>query len=382
MCLCNIQASRLMSGMDVELNDRGVIPMVQHVYIDECGFTGADLLQEEQPIFSLSAVPIEENIAREIKNRFFPDFGDEELKHARFTGDVKHKSAVAGCLEECLGRGTLGAVFYKPFICAEAFLMDMISPFYPTLQFGSDGFRIIAFNLMNSADWFGYREDVRSVLKTYVDVYKQFCKIRRPTPDAYEKAYLPLYNALVAVRSSRFKALLEPLRFYGPAYGKQLAVSMCLGGCSQGAAFALITQLEQLNVKYDLVVDTSPSIRAIAPLFMAMKGFQSDEIRVSTDTVVKFPLVGLQGVREVDSKQSVAVQLADLVAGTLVRATYRRFGISPKTRHDEYDGVMQNIWERHPMNMLVKPALEHIDVGNDVARMQKAIRASGWGLKR
>lgn len=115
---------------------------------------------------------------------------------------------------------------------------------------------------------------------------------------------------------------------------------------------------------------------------MAMKGFQSDEIRVSTDTVVKFPLVGLQGVREVDSKQSVAVQLADLVAGTLVRATYRRFGISPKTRHDEYDGVMQNIWERHPMNMLVKPAWEHIDVGNDVARMQKAIRASGWGLKR
>lgn len=31
---------------------------------------------------------------------------------------------------------------------------------------------------------------------------------------------------------------------------------MCLGGCSQGAAFALIAQLEQLNVKYDLVVDT------------------------------------------------------------------------------------------------------------------------------
>lgn len=352
--------------------------MVQHVYIDECGFTGADLLQAEQPIFSLSAVPLEEDVAREIKKRFFLDFGDKELKHARFTGDGKYKSAVAGCLGECLDRGAIGAVFYKPFICAEAFLMDMISPFYPTLRFGSDGFRVVAFNLMNAADWFGDSEDVRSVLKTYIDVYKQLCKIRRPTPDAYEKTYLPLYNALVAVRPSRFKALLEPLRFYGPAYGKQLAVSMCLGGCSQGAAFALITQLEQLNVKYDLVVDTSPSIRAIAPLFMEMKRFQPDEVRVSIDTILKFPLSGLQEVREIDSKKSVAVQLADLVAGTLVRATYRRFGITPKTRHDEYDGVVQNVWERYPMNMLVKPALEHIDVGNDVARMQKAIRAAGW----
>ena len=349
----------------------------RNVYIDECGYTGADLLQKDQPIFALAAVPIEECDACEIKKRYFPDLGVQELKHSKICGDDAKLDAVAGCLVECLNKGAIGVVFYKPFVCAETFLMDMVYPFRPDLRPGSDNFRVLAFNLMNAADWFGKKTEVELVLSAYVNACKILQKNKGCKGSKVDELYFPLYKAISSVHPSYFNDLLHPLRQCGMSYARKLAQTSCLSGCWQGAAFAIISQLEQQGFSYNLVVDTSPAIREVAPLFVSMKRFPSAKIRVSSDTELRFPLSGFKDVNGIDSKVSSGVQLADLVAGTLVRATYKRFGLQPKVSHERYDDTVRDIWIRYPMNMMVKPALEHVDVGADAEELLRMICSFG-----
>lgn len=350
--------------------------MIHQVYIDECGYTGADLFQKDQPFFALAAVPIEESEACVIKKRFFPGLGDQEFKHAKFNGDDKQLESVVGCLEECLNRGSMGIVFYKPFICAEAFLMDMLVPFWPNLQPGSDNYRKVGLHLMNPGRSFGVKKEVESVLTAYINVCKKLRKSKNLTGGEIEATYMPLYDAIIGVSSGLFKTLLFYLSLYGPAYGKQLAENFCAGGCCQGAAFALITQLETLGLKYEMVVDTSPTIREIVPLFKRMRNFPPSEIRVALDTKLRFPLTGFQDVREVDSRKSVSVQLADLVAGTLVRAAYGWFGVVPRVPHEKYDEKIQSVWNNHPMNSLIRPSVAHVDISDDISKLQQMINSS------
>lgn len=51
------------------------------IYMDESGYTGADLLNKEQPFQGASSLKIEEKIAQKLVNEYFPKRQSKELKH-------------------------------------------------------------------------------------------------------------------------------------------------------------------------------------------------------------------------------------------------------------------------------------------------------------
>ncbi len=54
---------------------------MRSVYIDESGYTGADLLNQDQPFQGASAVYISDSEARDIINKYFPNTKSNELKY-------------------------------------------------------------------------------------------------------------------------------------------------------------------------------------------------------------------------------------------------------------------------------------------------------------
>jgi len=51
--------------------------------MDECGYTGQDLLSAEQPIFTMATFRADEEECRALKRKFFADVRADELKLAR-----------------------------------------------------------------------------------------------------------------------------------------------------------------------------------------------------------------------------------------------------------------------------------------------------------
>ncbi|MEI3652429.1 MAG: DUF3800 domain-containing protein [Dolichospermum lemmermannii FEM_B0920] len=55
------------------------------IFLDECGYTGSNLLDLEQPIFSLASLNCSEETCKEIKQRFFSKVQAEELKYTKLS---------------------------------------------------------------------------------------------------------------------------------------------------------------------------------------------------------------------------------------------------------------------------------------------------------
>jgi len=52
------------------------------IYLDECGFTGEDLFNVDQPIFTLASIDLTEEICNELKSKHFNKVKAVELKHS------------------------------------------------------------------------------------------------------------------------------------------------------------------------------------------------------------------------------------------------------------------------------------------------------------
>ena len=57
--------------------------MNTRLYIDECGYTGEDLFNPEQPIFCLASTAFPEDKCQELKEKHFAKVKAQELKHSR-----------------------------------------------------------------------------------------------------------------------------------------------------------------------------------------------------------------------------------------------------------------------------------------------------------
>ncbi|MDX9872964.1 MAG: DUF3800 domain-containing protein [Clostridia bacterium] len=53
-----------------------------NIYLDECGYTGADLMNNEQPVFVIGSHNIEEKYCHELKSKYFSKVKAKELKHS------------------------------------------------------------------------------------------------------------------------------------------------------------------------------------------------------------------------------------------------------------------------------------------------------------
>lgn len=70
------------------------------IYLDECGFTGEDLFNVDQPIFTLASLNLTEEICQELKEKHFNKVQAAELKHSSLAKRAKQQQMVIELIKD------------------------------------------------------------------------------------------------------------------------------------------------------------------------------------------------------------------------------------------------------------------------------------------
>lgn len=64
------------------------------LFLDECGYTGQDLLNKQQPIFTLASLHLEETECKKLLNYYFSEIKAREIKHSSIVGRIGQEKKV------------------------------------------------------------------------------------------------------------------------------------------------------------------------------------------------------------------------------------------------------------------------------------------------
>lgn len=69
------------------------------IFIDECGFTGEDLINEDQPVYTIASLAVTESYAQKLKKEFFNEVKTDELKHTQLRKQSRNQGFVLKFVE-------------------------------------------------------------------------------------------------------------------------------------------------------------------------------------------------------------------------------------------------------------------------------------------
>ena len=284
--------------------------------MDESGNTGSDLLNADQPLYVLSAVVLDENKAEEIFNEVFGGLNGEEVKlKSLFKRRQFDKILKTHDLINEHG-AFYSFILDKKYMALGKFLDDCIEPIFHRkgLDFYKNGFNTATMNLLSIfSRVHEYEDEMVALLKCYLravrskedgDIDKLF--------EAYEVLYKANFHDTLPLKE--FDITRDNLK--SPSVKADLTFPAFSG---------LMILLENKLEPYQIVHDHSTVLsHHLSEIYTYQKyATQTPEYSLGHGLSLSFPLKA-QGFKFMDSKDSKAVQLADIVSGSLMRAAKSR----------------------------------------------------------
>lgn len=104
---------------------------MRRVYVDECGYTGEDLLNTDQLFQAVSAIEITEDEAEDLISRHFPRRQSPELKHQKLSKRPVYWKGLCDLQEELIQNFPCHSyIVDKRFMLIQKFLGNCTEPFY------------------------------------------------------------------------------------------------------------------------------------------------------------------------------------------------------------------------------------------------------------
>jgi len=282
------------------------------VFVDESGYTGADLLNEAQRFHTVAAISMSAERAESIIARHFGRVASSELKFANVIRRPNHRAALLGAIPEIAADGgAVGYIFCKRYALWLKLLDDCVEPvcYRNGVPFYDNGGNRSMAGLLHSTSgvfWGTERRD--AILSAYQ------AAVRSRHPDDLT-AFLRAVRAIKGCKLSEFfvptmledRDVLESILH--PASTLDLSYPLALG---------LITWLEShVLMPYRVVHDKNKSIDASLGLFAAIASIRIPAtFKVSSTTQLQYPLK-CDSVTTADSRDDPRLQLADLIAGSV-----------------------------------------------------------------
>ncbi|OBQ97493.1 hypothetical protein A9K66_03455 [Mesorhizobium sp. AA23] len=291
--------------------------------IDESGYTGYDLLNADQRFQGASAIAISNEDAALLIKEHFPNLQATELKYRTLSRRPSNATKLLA-----LQRDLLTAYKCVTYVCDKRFLLVLmfldyaVEPYYYErgFNFYENGQNYaLASLLFYAGPTILGKEEFDALLAAFQRAVKQ-------------KTLGSLMDLVSAARKTRWRELPEAL---GPL--AQYAAPECLEaiatpGVDTDAALvvlqSLISRMEVMaDGPYRVEHDQSKNLLSYHELLQRL--IDHDEVaefRQSEIASLKFPLQ-LKEVKQVDSKLSPAVQLADVMIGAAIEAANNLTGL-------------------------------------------------------
>lgn len=284
--------------------------------IDESGYTGFDLLNPEQRFQGATAIAIHDDEARRLIREHFPKLQADELKYRAMARRPANRPRLMALQRDLLRHHKcVTYVCDKRYLLLLMFLDYAVEPFYyeRKMDFYEDGQNYSLASLLYT---------VGPTLLGPGALDRLLASFQRAVK---EKGPAALADLVQAARASRWQKLPEAL---GPL--AQFAAPECLQaiatpGVSTDAALvvlqSLISRMEVMaDGPYRVEHDQSKNLLTYHDLLQRYIHHQDVvTFRQSEIASISFPLK-LQSVEQVDSRNSPAVQLADVMIGAAIEA--------------------------------------------------------------
>lgn len=283
------------------------------VFIDESGYTGADLLNQEQPFQAASALYLSDSDARGLIGKHFPKIKSDELKYRVLARRKANWNALFDLQSDLLkSHECISYICDKRFLLILHFLNYAVEPFYydQGINLYEDGGNYsLASLLYYTADTLLKGDNFRDILYLFQRAIKS-------------KSEVSAIALIEKVKTSPWQELPEA---FGPLAHKDSAcieAIMHKDVSTDGAyvvLLSLISRLEAvLNQGYEIIHDRSKNLEQYDITLNKMISHNDEVSFKETEiTTLKFPLK-LRSVSQIDSKDSPGVQLADVLVGGII----------------------------------------------------------------
>lgn len=282
-------------------------------HIDESGFTGHDLFNPDQRFQGASAICISDDEAAALIGEFFPRVQVPELKYQSLSKRQRYRQPLIELQRAVLSRfKCTTCVADKRYLLCLLFMDYAVEPFYYArgIDFYKDGNSHSLASLL-------YRVGPALLGDGVLD--QILAAFQRAVKEKSIRANTELVEVVRAAHWQELPAALGPL-----AHAERECLdAICVRGVSTDAApvilQSLITRMEvQSNGPYLVRHDRSDNLSTYHELFL--RYINHEEVATfkhSEIASLNFPLK-LRSVAQVDSKESPAVQVADVLVGAAV----------------------------------------------------------------
>lgn len=312
--------------------------------IDESGYTGFDLLNAEQPFQGASSICISEEDARDAIQQFFPRLQASELKYRALARRPGNAERLLGLQQYLLKNfKCVTYVAHKRFLLTLMFIDYAVEPYYYERGFNlyQDGENY----LMGSALFHAGEKILGPGYNTILSSFQSAMKLKTA------ESMTQLLRSVATVSWKDFPEALGPLALHCP----DCISAIMQDGVTTDAALivlqSLITRMEMTSSgPYRVDHDRSKNLTQYHDLLQQFIGHKDPvEFRQSEIASIRFPL-NLVSVEQVDSKDCLGVQLADILIGGATDFANAYIGQRKKTDYTE--GVLSAYAEDQLIHML------------------------------
>lgn len=339
--------------------------MPAKIYLDESGYTGDDLWDDEQPVFVIATHSIGEPDCVELKSRFFGGVQATELKHAVLQRRGQHQRAIVSFLGSLFeSQSQVRVVLAHKRFALTAKLVDfLIEPVAHRagFDFYKDRMNWAFANLL----FFGLQAENSTTLSHLLRRFQRLVRERSPASlrelqtFVEQPALLPAIDEILdMVRPHARLTRISDIQQLPP---RLLDVSFSVG------LGALYTWRAAGFTSMHVVHDRSTNMARQTQLWEWLLAPTAPEALVGYGvTGFDFP-IGVESTEFVDSKDSAGVQLADVIAGALARWT--RWLMRGRPDGDAYGSALHGVFEPRVERWLVHAIWPSMD---DVGRTPTA----------
>lgn len=299
--------------------------------IDESGYTGFDLLNRDQRFQGATAISITDEDAASLIKEHFPKLHAAELKYSALARRPANRERLLNLQRDILSQNKcVTYICDKRYLLILMFMDYAVEPFYYAqgLNFYADGQNYSLASLL-------YYVGPTLLGNTEFDAI--LVAFQRAIKDKTQEAISDLVETIRRVRWTALPEALGPLAIASP----ECLAAISTPGVTTDAAFivlqSLISRMEIMaDGAYLVEHDRSKNLLNYHDLMQRYIAHDYEiEFRQSKIAGMRFPLK-LSAVTQVDSKESQAVQLADVLIGAGIAAANSLAGLrNPATNAEE-----------------------------------------------
>ncbi len=293
------------------------IIILSTIFLDESGYTGQDLLNVTQPIFTLASLNLPESDCIELKNNFFNKVQAAELKYSALSRRPRQQKLILDFLKELSYEPNLVkfVIAHKQYVLVTKMVEILVEP--ATYEDGLDlynrGANIALSNLIYyTFPVFGGEAFFQKLLKNFQDM------IRSRTKESYKAFFEPLFTQDYP---QELDELLTYLRVSHTKFGYNLLEDDSSLDIATSCTLSLMTSWQDyLNEDLTLIHDNSSAMAKDRKIWDILVNPNLPSIEVGYDRrKTQFPIRVVETHPE-DSKNWAGLQLADILAGAFSKS--------------------------------------------------------------